>query len=92
MTMQTDILTANLTATGVVSGQRNRIRGFVCAPGATAGSIVLSDGNGGLVKISVPTTALGTPFDVEIPGEGVLCVNGIYATLTNVLSLTVFYS
>ena len=90
--MQTDILTANLTASGVVSGQRNRIRGLVCTPGATAGSVVLSDGQGGLVKINITTIVNGGTFDVEIPGEGVLCLNGIYATLTNVQSVTVFYS
>jgi len=90
--MQTDILTANLTASGVVSNQRNRIRGLICTPSATAGSVVLSDGNGGLVKISVSTITNGSTFDVEIPGEGVLCLNGIYATLTNITSVTVFYS
>lgn len=90
--MQTDILSANLTASGVVSGQRNRIRGLICAPNGTAGSIVLSDGNGGAVKINIPTLATTNIFDVEIPGEGILCVNGIYATLTNIASITVFYS
>ena len=89
--MQTDILVANVTATGAASGSRTRVRGLLINPGASAGSVVLKDGgSGGTTKMTIPTTANGEPFSVVIPANGVLFETDVYVTLSNATAL-VFY-
>lgn len=90
--MQSDVLSANLTVTGAATTQRNRIRGVIITPGATAGTVTVTDGNGGPLKLNFITGAATSPFDVEIPDQGLLCQTGIYVTITNAAAVTVFYS
>jgi hypothetical protein len=81
--MQTDVLSATLSASGVVCPNRTRVRTLVIQPSTTAGSILLSDGATGQTRINIPTLANGQTFTVPIPGEGVLFYNSVYATISN---------
>jgi hypothetical protein len=72
---------------------RVRIKGLHIVPGATAGSISITDGNGGpvLLAISTPAVANAGAYPILLPGEGILAETGPYATLTTVTGVTLFY-
>ena len=98
--MQTDILaSAVTTSTGVVNDQagnaigRARIKGVYIIPDAAAGSVVLRNGSGsGYVCATIGTmTGQTSPAYVLLPGEGILARDGIHATITDVISVVVFY-
>jgi hypothetical protein len=101
MSMQTDILASTtLTASGemkAASGTnlgRTRVRAIYVIPAGTAGSIALRDGgSGGVVKLTVNTVASATtPLYMLLPGEGMLFGDAVYADLTSVTSMMVFYA
>jgi hypothetical protein len=98
--MQTDILASAVkTTTGTINDQggnavrRTRIKGVYIIPDTGAGSVVLRDGSGsGAVCVTVNTLASQTiPTYILLPGEGILVQGGIHATITDVVSLVVFY-
>ena len=98
--MQTDILASAVRTTdGVMNDQagnaikRCRVKGIYIVPAAGAGSVVLKDGtSGGATKVTVNTIASATSTNyVLLPGEGLLFQAGIYADLTDVASVMVFY-
>jgi len=100
MAMQTDVkATIPITATGVFQDQssntvgRTRIRGVYAVCGASAGSVVIADGNGGstLLTVNTPTVANAGSIYMLLPGEGILAQNGLYGTVTNTASITIFY-
>lgn len=94
MTMQSDIKSTHLNASGVGVAGRCRIRGYQIAPGA-AGQINFYDNattNSGLVPLAIDTTANTAIISTLIPGEGILFVNGCYVTLPASTAITVFYS
>ncbi len=91
MTMQTDILVANVTVSGTASDSRTRVRGLLVSPGTNAGSVTLKDGgSSGTTKMTIPTTANGEPFSVVIPSDGVLFQTDVYVALSDTTAL-VFY-
>lgn len=91
MAMQSDVMAKSLTTTGSVFADRARVKGMVIIPGTGAGSVVLKDGgSSGTTIMTIPTVANGEPFNVVIPGEGVLFETNVYATLTD-SGVTVFY-
>jgi len=93
MTMQTDVQSAYVDATGDVYPQRTRVRGVYVYCGASAGVLELKDGSGGSTrfKIATPAAATSNPVYIPFPGEGILFQSAVYATLTNVGAVTVFY-
>ena len=95
MTMQYDVKSTHLNASGSVFAGRARIKGFsICATASTAGTLILKDGGSGgtaMIEIDIPSNSNPNSFYVAVPGEGVLCQTNIYATLTNIASVTVFY-
>lgn len=95
MAMQTDVKSTHLNASGSVFAGRARIKGFsICATASTAGTMILKDGGSGgttMIEIDIPSNSNPNSFYVLVPGEGVLCATNIYATLTNIASVTVFY-
>lgn len=101
MAMQTDVKsTKPLTSTGAFKTQtdadvtfRTRIKGMYIVAGASAGSVVITDGSGGdtLLTVNTPTAANAGSFYMLVPDQGILAENGLYGTVTNTASITVFY-
>lgn len=89
MSMQTDVKSAQLAASESV-GERTRLRGILITSSAT-GVVDIKDGNGGNTVFGFNALAAGNVY-VAIPGEGVLCVNGIYMNTSTNASVTVFYA
>lgn len=101
MAMQTDVKsTKPLESTGVFKTQtdanvsfRTRIKGIYAVCGASAGSVVITDGNGGstLLTLDTPTVANAGSVYFLVPDQGILAENGLYGTVTNTASITIFY-
>ena len=94
MTMQSDVLNSNITTSGVLFSGRGRIKQICFVGNSTAGSIAIYDnasaGSGRLVwNITFHTS--NVPCSIDIPGEGILCMNGAYGVLTNAVSLGICY-
>ena len=91
--MACDVQATRLASSGVVSAGRGRVMKVYIVGAASAGSVVIKDGGASgttLLTINTPAGATLTQ-DVSIPGDGILCATSIYATLTNVTAVTVFY-
>ncbi len=101
MAMQTDVkATKPLTSTGVFKTQtdanvafRTRIKGIYYTNGASSGSVVITDGQGGatLLTLNTPAAANADAVYVLVPDQGILAENGLYGTVTNTASITIFY-
>ena len=102
MGMQTDVLVSQpLGADNTFKDQagnaigRCRIKAIYGTSGAAAGTVVIYDGTSTagkcLMTVSTPTAADQGTFWILVPGEGVLAQTGLYADLTNVDSVMVFY-
>lgn len=101
MTMLTDVLASiPLTATGQAQNQaaanlsRCRVKAVYIVPAGTAGSVVLKDGgSGGSTIVTFNTVASATqPTYILLPGEGLLFRTDVYATITSIGSITLFYA
>jgi hypothetical protein len=92
---QTDVKSTHLNSSGSVFAGRARIKGVVlCATASTAGTLVLRDGGSGgtnVLELDIPSNSNPNSFYMLIPGEGVLCATNIYASITGLASVTVFY-
>jgi hypothetical protein len=94
MGMQTDVKSAYRTTDGTIFGAPARIKGILISPATTAGSLVLKDGGSGGATVFESSWAANSgpsPFSILIPGEGVRCETSIYADVTDLTSITVFY-
>jgi hypothetical protein len=101
MAMQSDVkVTKPLAATGVFKTQSNadigfraRVKGIYIQNGATAGSVVVADGQGGSVLFTINTPAAADAGDlyIPVPDQGILAEIGLYGTVTNTASITIFY-
>jgi hypothetical protein len=92
--MQTDVLNASLTSSGVLFNSRQRIRQICFVGNATAGTITIYDNASaasGRVVWSIAFHTSNVPVSIDIPGEGILCLNGAYASLSNVVGFSVCY-
>jgi len=95
MTMQGDVQSKHVNASGSIYDQRTRVKGFsICATASQAGTLLLKDGGSSgttRIEIDIPSNSNPNSFYVAIPQEGVLFTTNVYATLTNIASVTVFY-
>jgi len=94
MGMQTDVKSTYRTTDGLVFGGPARVRGVLISPATTAGSLVLKDGGSGgtvVFQVSWPASATPSPFNVVVPAEGIRCETSVYADVTDLTSVTVFY-
>ena len=101
MGMQTDVLVSavlssdgqftNAAATADIT--RCRVKAVYIVPAATAGSVVFKDGGtGGTTIMTLNTVASATqPTYLLFPGEGVLFTTKVYADVTNIGTVTIFY-
>jgi hypothetical protein len=99
--MQTDILaSAAITSSGQATDQlsnqinRARVKAIYIVPSGTAGSVSLKDGgSSGTSRLALATVASATqPTYLELPAEGIVFVNNIYVTVSNVTSVVLFYA
>lgn len=87
-----DVKSNVATANNTVVASPARIRSIYYTANASAGSIVLKDGgSGGTTVINIATPASGYG-NIMLPGDGVLCSTNVYANLTNIASVTIFYA
>jgi hypothetical protein len=92
---QTDVKSTRLSSSGLVFAGRARIKGIaICANAGTTGVLVLRDGGSGgavAIELDIPANSNPNSFYLLIPSEGVLCATNIYASITGLASVTVFY-
>jgi hypothetical protein len=94
MAMQTDV-----KSTAIAAAQTNatvfagpaRIKSLLVSVPTAGGTMTLQDGSGGTVKFSFVAPAVAGAVNVLIPGEGIRCDIGIYATTPANMTVTVFY-
>ena len=94
MSMQTDVkstaIAAGQTNAAVFAG-RARIKGLLVSVPTAGGTMTLQNGSGGAVRFSFVAPAVAGAVNVIVPGEGILCESGIYATTPAGMTATVFY-
>lgn len=94
MTMQYDVKSAYAGSfpAQLVTG-RTRLKQAVIVGSGTAGTLVIHDGtdNTGPILWQQKTSTGAQPFQILVPGEGILAYNGIYVVVTNITSVTVCY-
>ena len=94
MSMQTDVkstaIAAAQTNAAVFAGPA-RIKGMVVSVPSAGGTLSLKDGSGGTTMFSFVAPAVAGSVNILIPGEGILCTSGIYATTPADMTVTVFY-
>lgn len=94
MTMQYDVKSTYLTGDGTVFNGPARVKGILIAPATTVGGLSIKDGGASgavLFQSSWAETTNPVPFYVSFPGEGIRCTSTIYADVTTLTSVTVFY-
>lgn len=88
-----EVISKHLHASGVLADCRGRFKGFIVNHDTGAsGHIILYDNDSaasGDVLIEVDEKGAGT-FGMEIPGDGIIFENGMYASLPDSTSITVF--
>lgn len=93
MTMQYDVKSAHVEATGTAVSGRVRLKGYQCLSGGTAGDIIFRDGGAsGTIRLqfNIPNNT-NNPFANLIPGEGILFNTDVHVTLPASAKVTVFY-
>lgn len=95
MAMQGDVKSVHANASGSLVGYATRVKGFsICATASTSGTLLLKDGGSSgttLIEIDIPSNSNPNTFYTLVPGEGVRFTTNVYATLTGIASVTVFY-
>ena len=91
---QTDVKSQHITASGGIAGlARTRFKSLSYRGDGTDGYVRLRNGGSSgeiLCELDVGTSDTFTIY-VLLPGEGILFPNGIYADISHVNALTVFY-
>lgn len=96
MAMQYDVKAAHIEATGTIVSGRNRLKGYQCISGGTAGDVIFRDGGAsGAIRLQFNIGTGTQPIGLSIPGEGILFETNIHVTLPgtapNSAKMTVFY-
>ena len=93
--MQTDVKSANTSTNAVLVASRTRLRQILAHGTGTSGTITFYDTATATTNAPVLYVLnFGTstvPITVDIPGEGILAQNGIYAVVSNVVGVTICY-
>ena len=94
MTMQYDVkstaIAAAQTDAAVFAGP-SRIKGMVVSVPSGGGTLTLKNGAAGSTAFSFVAPAAAGAVNILIPGEGIRCDSGIYATTPASMTVTVFY-
>jgi len=88
-----EVTSAHIHASGSLANCRGRLKGLVIThKTGSSGDIVVYDNSSaaaGAVIIEVDETTAGT-FTIDVPGDGIIFEDGLYASLPANTSLTVF--
>lgn len=94
MAMQYDVKSSTKTADGAVAAYRTRLKGiFYTVSTAGGGAPIIYDNASaasGTAVLTLPEDVAGQ-FNLVIPGEGILCENGIFVDINGADSVVVFY-
>lgn len=94
MTMQYDVKAAySGTFPAQLATGRTRLKQAVFVGTGTAGLVTFYDGTDatGPIVWQGKTSSGIQPFQLLIPGEGILCAQGIYVAVTNITSVSICY-
>jgi len=93
MAMQTDVKSGLVTGDGAVAAFRTRLKGvFYTAAAAGTAPIIYDNASAasGTAVLTLPLDVAGQ-FNIIIPGEGILCENGVFVDINGADSVLVFY-
>lgn len=94
MAMQYDVkataIAAAQTNSAVCAGP-SRVKGILVSVPTAGGTFTLKNGSGGTTVFSFVAPAVAQAVNIVVPGEGIRCENGIYATTAAGMTATVFY-
>lgn len=94
MTMQYDVKSTKIAASttdGAVFAGAARIKGITVSFTATPAVLTLKNGSGGTTVFTYDGPGVAGTLNILVPGEGIRCDSGIYATTTSGMIATVFY-
>lgn len=98
--MLTDVKsTKPLTSTGSFEDwdgsdmARARIKAIYAVCGAAAGTVAITNGSGGetLFYLDTPDASTCGYVYIILPGEGIVASTGLYGTITQTASISIFY-
>jgi hypothetical protein len=89
----------DVKSTAIAAGQTDaavfagpaRIKGMLIGIPSGGGTLTLKNGSAGTTVFSFVAPAAAQSLNVSIPGDGIRCENGIYATTPAGMTATVFY-
>ena len=94
MAMQYDVkataIAAAQTDAAVFAGP-SRVKGIIVSVPTAGGTFTIKNGAGGTTAFSFVAPAAAQAVNIVIPGEGIYCGSGIYATTAANMTATVFY-
>lgn len=68
-----------------------RIKGMVVGVPSGGGTLTLKNGAAGTTAFTFVAPAAAQSLHISIPGDGIRCTDGIYATTPAGMTVTVFY-
>ena len=94
MAMQYDVkataIAAAQTNSAVCAGP-SRVKGILVSVPTAGGTFTLKNGSGGTAVFSFVAPAVAQAVNIVVPGKGIRCESGIYATTAAGMTATVFY-
>jgi len=88
-----DVKSATATADGVLFAGRARLRHVLVKTSSTGTpQVVLKNGGSGGTALVTMDFVTSVNEDIPLPDEGLLFTDGIYADITNIDRITIFYS
>ena len=94
MAMQYDVkataIAAAQTDSAVCAGP-SRVKGILVSVPTAGGTFTLKNGAAGTTVFSFVAPAAAQAVNIVVPGEGIYCGSGIYATTAANMTATVFY-
>lgn len=92
--MQYDVKSTSIAAAqtdAAVFAGPARIKGMLVSVPTAGGTLTIKNGSAGTTVFSFVAPAVAGAVNVIIPGEGIRCDSGIYATTAANMTVTVFY-
>jgi hypothetical protein len=93
MGYMSDVQSTYLDESGDIFTGRTRVKGIYIVPDSGAGSVVIKNGgSSGNTVTTLDIVAGGSAAYIHLPEDGLLCKDGAYAVLTDIVSATFFWA